>query len=48
MGDMGWAVLILVLGAAAIAVTGFLWIEYSIPGVWPPWFGPTERPTDLP
>jgi hypothetical protein len=47
MGDMGWAVLILVLGAAVIAVAGLLWIEYGIPEVWL-WFRPTERLTDLP
>jgi hypothetical protein len=47
MGDMGWAVLILVLGAAVIAVAGFLWIEYGIPEVWL-WFRPSERLTDLP
>jgi hypothetical protein len=48
VGPIGWAVLILVFGAAVIAVAGFLWIEYDIPSVWLPWFGPTERPTDLP
>jgi hypothetical protein len=38
------AVLILVLAVAAIAAAGFLWIEYTVPGVWPPWIGPVETP----
>jgi hypothetical protein len=35
-------ILILLLAAALVTVAGFLWIEYSIPGVWPPWIGPPE------
>ena len=49
MGDTGWAMLILVLGAAVLAGAGFLWIEYGTPEIIRLlWFGPTERPTDLP
>jgi len=40
--DMPRDILILLLAAAVIAIAGFLWVEYSIPGVWPPWFGPPE------
>jgi hypothetical protein len=36
--------LILVLAIVAISVAGFLWVEYTIPGVWPPWIGPVEAP----
>jgi hypothetical protein len=42
MGDLKWAVLILLLGATSVATGGFLWIEYTVPGVWPPWIGPPE------
>lgn len=31
--------LILLLAVAAASAAGFLWIEYTIPGVWPPWIG---------
>ena len=32
-------VLILLLPVAVVSAAGFLWIEYTIPGVWPTWIG---------
>ena len=34
---------IAVLIAALINVCGIVWINYDLPGAWPPWLGPDER-----
>jgi hypothetical protein len=31
--------LIFLLAAAVVSAAGFLWVEYTVPGVWPPWIG---------
>jgi hypothetical protein len=33
------ALLIALLLAIAISAAGFLWIEFTVPGIWPPWIG---------
>ena len=32
--------IVAVLFALILAAAGIVWVEYQVPGMWPPWFGP--------
>jgi hypothetical protein len=36
-------VTVTVLIALLLALAGAVWVEYQVPGMWPPWFGPPEQ-----
>ncbi len=36
-------VTVTVLIALLLSTAGAVWVEYQVPGMWPPWFGPPEQ-----
>ena len=36
-------VIVAVLIALLLSAGGAVWVEYQVPGMWPPWFGPAEH-----
>ena len=41
--SLGRDVAVAVLFALVLAAAGLVWIEYQVPGMRPPWFGPPEQ-----
>jgi hypothetical protein len=35
--------IVAVLFGLMLAAAGIVWVEYQVPGIWPPWFGPQEQ-----